>query len=386
MSQTTSATALEAPPTQAVAVAKLPLTWGGVTAAPTTWSSLTIKDADTLGASTATLRLRRLLGSAPSLLSPVASTQAAHGRPCGHCDPIVDTVVRCDVAAADDLGDAAYYDGGGSRFGAGPRRYTPFIARAKRTCLQVQHLAVHSVRYLAYASDFGEAMRPVVSPWFVRLTYGIAGADVIGDIGRSAYQAQHVGHPGDVVTAKALHAAVFQVLASLALPAVMIHTTVHQLKHLLETSSLAKRLPGIVRCGPCGAGMCLIPFLPLLDTPCELFVDALFDGVLPRLRAAHGHEECTWQAQSTCAGALRRVDPAGAQLQASSASTWCVAASPPEPYVPFQGCTVEDFSHTLGTEVRLEGPLAESVGNAWRRAGVEPEIARNGRAAIPDSL
>mmetsp|Transcript_118895 Transcript_118895/g.341533 ORF Transcript_118895/g.341533 Transcript_118895/m.341533 type:complete len:137 (-) Transcript_118895:7-417(-) len=71
---------------------------------------------------------------------------------------------------------------------------------------------------------------------------------------------------------------------------------------------------------------------------------------------------------------------------ASSASTWCVAASPPEPYVPFQGCTVEDFSHTLGTEVRLEGPLAESVGNAWRRAGVEPEIARNGRAAIPDSL
>lgn len=50
-----------------------------------------------------------------------------------------------------------------------PFRYLPYLARAKRLLLSSQ-------RYIAYSSDVGESLRPVLKPWQVNLSYGIAGA------------------------------------------------------------------------------------------------------------------------------------------------------------------------------------------------------------------
>ncbi|CAL1142583.1 unnamed protein product [Cladocopium goreaui] len=62
-------------------------------------------------------------------------------------------------------------------------RYLPYVARAKR-------LLLSSHRYIAYSSDVGESLRPVIKPWQVNLSYGIAGAYVLADTGLAGYRRQ----------------------------------------------------------------------------------------------------------------------------------------------------------------------------------------------------
>jgi mitochondrial fission process protein 1 len=42
-------------------------------------------------------------------------------------------------------------------------------------------------RYLAYSSDIGESVRPVVNPKIVTLSYGVAWAYILGDCGYISY-------------------------------------------------------------------------------------------------------------------------------------------------------------------------------------------------------
>jgi len=59
-----------------------------------------------------------------------------------------------------------------------------------------------------------------------------------------------------------LHSAVFQSIASMAIPTLVIHTVVHQSHSFLHR---AEKLPRIVRSyGPSGVGLCCIPLLPVI--------------------------------------------------------------------------------------------------------------------------
>merc|ERR1712224_156985 len=70
----------------------------------------------------------------------------------------------------------------------GPARYIPYIARIKMLLLKGKLAIVKGSRYIAYSSDVGESLRPVLSPTLVNLTYGIAGAYIVGDTGLRAYR------------------------------------------------------------------------------------------------------------------------------------------------------------------------------------------------------
>ena len=142
-------------------------------------------------------------------------------------------------------------------------RYAGYAARA-RTIL----LAAH--RYVAYTSDIGESFRPIAHPYLVKGAYGVSWAYLIGDVGHEGYKAylrnQRVLNPaatdassdklnaavqpqqttlGAGLTAGSLgqadagrvvpiedyravmaQRAVFQTLASMALPAFTIHSIV----------------------------------------------------------------------------------------------------------------------------------------------------------------
>eukprot|EP01127_Copromyxa_protea_P002227 TRINITY_DN1211_c0_g1_i1.p1 TRINITY_DN1211_c0_g1~~TRINITY_DN1211_c0_g1_i1.p1 ORF type:complete len:128 (+),score=23.56 TRINITY_DN1211_c0_g1_i1:31-414(+) len=87
--------------------------------------------------------------------------------------------------------------------------------------------AKSAVRYSAYASDVGESFRPVVSPFVVRLSYGISWAYVIGDVAWEGYKAKtHRNEEGKVLAITVAERAIFQTIASIALPMVIIHSQV----------------------------------------------------------------------------------------------------------------------------------------------------------------
>lgn len=168
-------------------------------------------------------------------------------------------------------------------FEDGPLRYAPYIARAKMILLRSKMILANSARYVAYSSDVGESLRPVMSPMLVNLTYGIAGAYILGDTAYSGYKKHCDGHSSEVVAATCVHTAVFQIVASLALPAAIIHTAVHQTQHLLEKPRFAKNVT-LVKYGPSGIGLAIIPFLPFMDPPLEYVIDAAFDRAWPAWR------------------------------------------------------------------------------------------------------
>lgn len=175
-----------------------------------------------------------------------------------------------------------------SPFNEGPLRYAPYIARMKMLLIKTKLMVIKGSRYVAYSSDVGESLRPVMKPWMVNATYGIAGVYIVGDTVYSGYGKHQAGHSQEVVVATCAHTAVFQGLASLVLPAVIIHTVVHQTQHALEKPSFAK-MPRVVKWGPSVVGLVLIPFLPLIDPPVEYVCDALFDKAWPAWRVGHVH-------------------------------------------------------------------------------------------------
>mmetsp|Transcript_14367 Transcript_14367/g.29797 ORF Transcript_14367/g.29797 Transcript_14367/m.29797 type:complete len:239 (-) Transcript_14367:179-895(-) len=156
-------------------------------------------------------------------------------------------------------------------------RYIPYLARAKQ-------LLISSTRYIAYSSDVGESLRPVLKRWQVNLSYGIAGAYVLGETAVAGYRKKEQDCNNEVVAAACAHTALFQFAASLALPAVIIHTVVHQVQHVLDKPRFTNR-PTLLRYGPSAVGLSIVPFLPLLDPPCEWVIDFLFDRWWPGWRS-----------------------------------------------------------------------------------------------------
>ncbi|KIJ20093.1 hypothetical protein PAXINDRAFT_107811 [Paxillus involutus ATCC 200175] len=155
-------------------------------------------------------------------------------------------------------------------------RYMAYGARL-RTALRA------SSRYIAYTSDVGEAFRPVVPPAVVTAAYGISWLYLSADVSYEAYKAHRRG-PSPLESVHyseptrlglvAVKRAVFQSVASMALPAFTIHTIVSRSKPFF-TSRFESR--HIRAWGPTLSGLAVVPALPyLFDEPVEKAVDGLW--------------------------------------------------------------------------------------------------------------
>ena len=166
-----------------------------------------------------------------------------------------------------------------------------YLAYAQR----ITRVFATSSRYLAFSSDVGEAFRPVVPPKVVTFSYALTWGYVFGDIGYSTFNAYKL-HPDNLAFVKdrASRATTFQLLGSVALPFMVIHTAVKQ-----STKVFDKYTPNLRFCrawGPSAVGLALIPLLPsLVDHPVEKAVDYLFDkynpfDVDPKFLHMHHHK------------------------------------------------------------------------------------------------
>jgi fission process protein 1 len=137
-----------------------------------------------------------------------------------------------------------------------------------------------SFRYLAFTSDFGEALRPVVSARIVTSTYGIAFGYCFVDIGWEAYKLRRRGYKSEKnhpmsLTQCIVERATFHSVASLALPAFLIHSTVDIAKKITRKFGRFTRLA-------------VIPLLPLyLDHPVESSIEWCFERYGPWANKAH---------------------------------------------------------------------------------------------------
>ncbi|KAF9993141.1 hypothetical protein BGZ65_011393 [Modicella reniformis] len=148
-----------------------------------------------------------------------------------------------------------------------PARYLAYLGRYR-------NLFVASSRYLAYSSDVGEAFRPVTSRLFVNTLYGVSFAYVGFDVAYEGYKAKIAGAPNDVVGITVVKRGIFQGLASLIMPAITIHTVVHQSARLFKNSANVT----LKRWGPTAIGICVVPALPIMfDHPIETAVDKIFE-------------------------------------------------------------------------------------------------------------
>jgi mitochondrial fission process protein 1 len=133
------------------------------------------------------------------------------------------------------------------------------------------------LRYFAFSSDFGEALRPVVHNRIVAGTYAIAFAYCAADVGWEAYKLQRDDYYHEKTKEKMTMAqcvterATFQVIASVVLPSLLIHNTVRIAKAGFQ------RLGRFTKWGPSLIGLSMIPFMPIyLDAPVENGLEYMF--------------------------------------------------------------------------------------------------------------
>ncbi|KAI0688563.1 mitochondrial 18 KDa protein-domain-containing protein [Cytidiella melzeri] len=161
-------------------------------------------------------------------------------------------------------------------------RYMAYGARL-RTALRA------GTRYIAYTSDVGEAFRPVVPPAIVTAAYGISWMYLGGDVGYESYKAYRQ-RPTPLEAANfseptrvgmvAVKRAVFQSVASMALPAFTIHTAVKQAKKAFTNV----QNPRLKTWGPTVTGLAIVPVLPyLFDKPVEHVTDFAFEWIEHKL-------------------------------------------------------------------------------------------------------
>lgn len=148
-------------------------------------------------------------------------------------------------------------------------------------------------RYLAFTSDVGEALRPVVSARLVNASYGVAFGYCVVDVGYEAYKLQKNNFVHEVTGHKmtmpqlVAERSTFQLAASLVGPAVLIHTCVDGTKHLLARDFF-KKMPRVVKWGPSAVGLAIIPLLPVyLDEPAEHGVEWAFKNYGPWAEKPH---------------------------------------------------------------------------------------------------
>ena len=177
----------------------------------------------------------------------------------------------------------AFARGAAARGGAAARAAKATAAAAGAKGAAAKAAVGDAARYVAYSSDVGESMRPVLRPWMVNATYGVAVGYVLYDAGSDVKRKMDAGHSTEVLLATGTYKLVFHGLVSLAMPAVIIHSAVHQAHDLFAREAFSK-MPRVVKWGPSAVGLGLIPLMPLLDPPAEHVLEAVFDQIWPAWR------------------------------------------------------------------------------------------------------
>ena len=166
----------------------------------------------------------------------------------------------------------------------GPARFLGLLGRAG---VVLARTAKAGSRYIAYSSDVGEAFRPLVTPNFVRASYGIALTYIAVDIGLAVYGEHERSLEKEDYNNRVARAGVetltFQMFASLIVPSLIIHTAVHQAQNAAKKGS-----GNLARYGPTALGLAIIPTLPFtIDSPIEHFIEEGFEMFWPI--ADYGH-------------------------------------------------------------------------------------------------
>ena len=132
-----------------------------------------------------------------------------------------------------------------------------YLSRVKAifalTAVKAKAALKANLRYAAYSSDVGEAARPVVPPWVVKLSYATVGVYVTGDIGYECYNLKNkhdLQWTDWAIARTAAHAATFQGIASIGIPFVLIHSAVKY-----SALGFAKYAPGGLKWGPSVVGL-----------------------------------------------------------------------------------------------------------------------------------
>lgn len=125
------------------------------------------------------------------------------------------------------------------------------------------HVLGVMVRYLAFTSDLGEAVRPVVATRLVRSMYGISWGYCGGDVIYNTWMAHKAGVDRSRLQEMTVERILFHSVASMALPAFTIHTTVKLCTPVLR-NRFAASAPLVARFGPSFCGLCMVPFLPFM--------------------------------------------------------------------------------------------------------------------------
>lgn len=124
-------------------------------------------------------------------------------------------------------------------------------------------------RYLAFTSDVGEAFRPVVDSRIVSFAYFVSFSYCFADVGYEAYKLDKRGYKNEhnetiTMTQCVVERTAFQLIASMAIPTLIIHSTVD------ITAKILKKFNRFQKWGPTIAGLCVVPLLPLyIDHPVE---------------------------------------------------------------------------------------------------------------------
>jgi fission process protein 1 len=131
-------------------------------------------------------------------------------------------------------------------------------------------------RMFAYSSEVGEAGRPILNKHLIRCFYGLSWIYVVGDVALEGANEYEKSSETENVARAVSKRAIFQTTASMILPAITVHQTVHWTSHLLN--KFAQQRFGGNRIIPVVAGLATIPALPFMfDHPVEYGVEWVFD-------------------------------------------------------------------------------------------------------------
>jgi hypothetical protein len=113
----------------------------------------------------------------------------------------------------------------------------------------------------------------------VRFSYGLSVGYILGDVAWTGYVEQKRGSGDELIKRQVSEAFVFQMIASLAMPTVVIHTAVHQTQNIIAGMTSPPTM--LKKWGPSAVGFAIIPLLPLVDEPIEHLVENGFDTYWP---------------------------------------------------------------------------------------------------------
>ena len=149
----------------------------------------------------------------------------------------------------------------------------PATSQSARARQLVRMLLVR-YRLVAFTSEVGESLRPLIQPWKVDLAYVVSWLYCIVDVVLSGIEASAAGWRTGAIARNVVHMVIFHSIATMLIPAVLIHEAVHYSAVLIRACG-ASGMP-YAKWWPTALGLALIPAMPLFDPPVEALLDRAF--------------------------------------------------------------------------------------------------------------